>query len=81
MRRALHADGEDVKQGRPLQALHDVKVNNVNSVTPVESLKDGLVGCEVCKLDEGGYVIEHLESAMNAFVVNQRRTNTCDNIN
>jgi hypothetical protein len=40
-----------------------------------------LVGCEVCKLDEGGYVVEHLESAMNAFVVDQRRTNTCDNIN
>ena len=65
-----------MKQGRPLQALHDVKVKNVNSVTPVECLQDGLVGGEVCKLDEGGNVVEHLEGAMNAFVVNQRRTNT-----
>lgn len=65
-----------MKQGRPLQALHDVKVNNVNCVTPLEGLEDGLVGCEVCKLYEGGYVVEHLESAMNAFVVKQRRTNT-----
>lgn len=76
MGRTLHASGEDVKQGRPLQALHDVKVKNVNSILAMESLEDGLVGSEMCKLNERGYVVEHLESAVNAFVVNQRRAST-----
>jgi hypothetical protein len=59
-----------------LKTLHDVEVDNVNVVSPVEGFEDGLVGSEVCEFDEGGDVVENLESAVNGLVVNQRRANT-----
>ena len=38
---------EDVEESRPLEALHDVKVDDVDGVLAVEGLEDRLVGGEV----------------------------------
>ena len=59
--RAAGAGGEDVEEPRPLQPLHDVEVDDVHAVLPLERLLDGLVGGEVRELDEGADAVEHLE--------------------
>lgn len=41
------AGGEDVEEAWPLEALHNVEVDDVHAVTGLQCLEDGLVGCEV----------------------------------
>ena len=53
--------GKGIYQGGPLDALHDVKVNDVDSAEVDDSFKDGLVGGEVSKLEVWGHVLEELE--------------------
>lgn len=75
VRRPLDARGQDVEEGRPLQALHYVKVNNVDSVAAVEGFEDGLVGGEVGELDEGRDGVEDLERGVDALVVDEGQAN------
>lgn len=71
----FNASGEDVEQGWPLEAVYDVEVDDVNSVSAVECFEDGLVGGEVGELDEGGDVVEDLEGGLNRVVVDERSAN------
>ena len=61
VRRAVDSGGEDVEERRPLEALHDVDVNDMNPVAAMEGLEDGLVGGEMGEFDERGNVVENLK--------------------
>lgn len=61
-----------MEKGRPLQALHNVEVDDVDAVAAVEGLEDGLVGGEVGEFDEGGDVVVDLHGGVDRFDVDQR---------
>mgnify|MGYP003702523391 CR=1 FL=1 len=58
--RAAGARGERLEERRPLVALEDVEVDDVDAVLAVERLEDGLVGGEVGELDVGAGLVEDL---------------------
>nr|GLL42717.1 hypothetical protein TorRG33x02_239880 [Ipomoea trifida] len=67
MRRwALHARGEDVEERGPLEALHDVEIDDVDARVAVNRLEDGLVGGEMSEFYERGDVVEDLEGGMES---------------
>lgn len=43
--------GEDVEQSGPLEALHNVEIDDVDVIGAVEGLLDGLIGREVGEFD------------------------------
>lgn len=43
-----------MEQSRPLKALHDIKVDDVDTIVAFEGFEDGLVSGEVREFDEGG---------------------------
>lgn len=49
-----------MEEGGPLEALHDVEVDDVEAVVGGDGVEDGLVGGEVGELDEGGEGVEGL---------------------
>nr|GMD69056.1 hypothetical protein ZEAMMB73_Zm00001d021824 [Ipomoea batatas] len=77
MRRwALHARGEDVEERGPLEALHDVEIDDVDARVAVNRLEDGLVGGEMSEFYERGDVVEDLEGGMESFEVHQWRADS-----
>lgn len=59
-RRTTGAGGERLEEGRPLVALEDVEVDDVDAVLAGEGLEDGLVGGEVRELDVGAGLVQDL---------------------
>jgi len=59
-RRAAGARGQRLQERRPLVALQDFEVDDVDAVLAVEGLEDGLVGGEVRELDVGAGLVQDL---------------------
>lgn len=50
-----------MEQSGPLEALHDVQVNDVDIVLVVKCLEDGLVGGEIGEFHMGAYGVVALQ--------------------
>jgi hypothetical protein len=56
--RRVGALGKGLHQRRPLQAVHDVEVKDVDGLLPfVYGFQDGLVGCQMAEPYEWGYLV------------------------
>lgn len=61
-----------MEQAGPLEALHDVEVDDVDAILAVEGLEDGLIGGEVGELDEGGDGVVGLEGGEDSLGLDER---------
>lgn len=61
MRRPTGPRSKDMEQTRPLEPLHDVKIDDVDAVLLLERFLDRLVSSEVGEFHQRAYPVEHLE--------------------
>lgn len=54
----VRAVGDGLEEGRPLQAVVGVEVEDVDVAVAIHSLEDGLVCSEVREAEEWGHLIE-----------------------
>lgn len=61
MRRPTRSRSKYMKQTRPLKPLHDIQINDVDTIFLLERFLNRLVSREVRELHQRAYPVEHLE--------------------